>query len=524
MARHDSPRLAVAPEGAPPWLTEAVEEGGGHVVGLAEAEGLIWGDPRRSDGLREALEHGANIGWVQLPFAGVERFRDLLDHDHVWVCGKGVYAEPVAELALTLGLAGLRGFGTFARASSWGDARGDNLLGARVTILGGGGITESLVRMLGPFGCHITVVRRTARDMPGVDDVLEADRYADALPGADLVVLALALTPETEGIIAAEELALMEQHAWVVNVARGGHIVTDDLVAALRRRRDRRRRARCHRSRTTAARAPAVVVRELHHHAARRQHARDGQAAAVRAHRRQRAPIRGGRGAARSRRRRRRLLTTVTGSVEGISHYDVLGVPATATATEIREAYRRAARRHHPDQAATAAGGDEAPVGAMSAINEAYRVLRDPARRAVYDAQLRGTNRSAVPPATRAAAPAPQMPSAAHVVFDQAGPVRYPWKLVLAMAALGIAVVLTGAALARPSKTPPPDNILQTGSCVEIEYTGDAREVNCTGTGDLVVRTIVPFDASCPLGTSAHRDRQGLGNACIEASAPVGGE
>ena len=199
-------------------------------------------------------------------------------------------------------------------------------------------------------------------------------------------------------------------------------------------------------------------------------------------------------------------------------------MPATATATEIREAYRRAARRHHPDQAASAVGGDEASVGAMSAINEAYRVLRDPARRAVYDAQLRGTNRSAVPPATRAAAPAPQMPSAARVVFDQAGPVRYPWKLVLAMAALGIAVVLTGAALSRPSKTPPPDNILQTGSCVEIEYTGDAREVNCTGTGDLVVRTIVPFDASCPLGTSAHRDRQGLGNACIEASAPVGGE
>ena len=46
--------------------------------------------------------------------------------------------------------------------------------------------------------------------------------------------MALALTPETEGIISAGELELMEPHAWLVNVARGRHVVTDDLVAALR--------------------------------------------------------------------------------------------------------------------------------------------------------------------------------------------------------------------------------------------------------------------------------------------------
>ena len=45
--------------------------------------------------------------------------------------------------------------------------------------------------------------------------------------------LALALTPETEGIISADELELMEDHAWLVNVARGRHVVTDDLVGAL---------------------------------------------------------------------------------------------------------------------------------------------------------------------------------------------------------------------------------------------------------------------------------------------------
>ncbi|HRE03680.1 MAG TPA: NAD(P)-dependent oxidoreductase, partial [Ilumatobacteraceae bacterium] len=63
--------------------------------------------------------------------------------------------------------------------------------------------------------------------------VVEADRYVDCLAGADVVFLALSLTPETEGMIGRGELEMMEQHAWLINVARGGHIVTDDLVWAL---------------------------------------------------------------------------------------------------------------------------------------------------------------------------------------------------------------------------------------------------------------------------------------------------
>jgi phosphoglycerate dehydrogenase-like enzyme len=79
----------------------------------------------------------------------------------------------------------------------------------------------------------VTVVRNRVSEMDGVDIVLQSDEYADSLPGADLVVLALSLTPETEGIIGRSELESMEPHAWIVNVARGRHIVTDDLVWAL---------------------------------------------------------------------------------------------------------------------------------------------------------------------------------------------------------------------------------------------------------------------------------------------------
>jgi phosphoglycerate dehydrogenase-like enzyme len=107
------------------------------------------------------------------------------------------------------------------------------LIGGRVTILGGGGIACALVRMLKPFNCHVTVVRNRIEEMEGVDEVLAAERYVDALAGADLVVLALPLTAETEEMISLTELEMMETHAWIVNISRGKHIVTDDLVWAL---------------------------------------------------------------------------------------------------------------------------------------------------------------------------------------------------------------------------------------------------------------------------------------------------
>jgi molecular chaperone DnaJ len=83
------------------------------------------------------------------------------------------------------------------------------------------------------------------------------------------------------------------------------------------------------------------------------------------------------------------------------------------------------------------------------------------------------------------------------------------------MAAVGITVVMVGAALREPDVERPPDGVVGPGSCVAIESNDDAREVNCAGAGDLVVATIVEFDATCPAGTAPHRDRQGLGIVCV---------
>ncbi|CAN5498382.1 D-isomer specific 2-hydroxyacid dehydrogenase family protein [soil metagenome] len=234
MSSADQPRIALAPDPELRWLADAIVAGGGQLVGLRECHGIIWSDARAPEALTDALDVAADASWIQLPFAGIENFVHLVDPVRTWTCGKGVYAEPVAEMALALGVAGLRGLGRYTRADTWTGPVVRNLLGANVTIFGGGGITGSLVRLLGPWACTITVVRRNVSEMPGVAHVLGADAVDEALPGADLVVLALPLTPDTEHMMGASQLDLMESHAWLVNVARGRHVVTDDLVSALR--------------------------------------------------------------------------------------------------------------------------------------------------------------------------------------------------------------------------------------------------------------------------------------------------
>jgi len=76
-------------------------------------------------------------------------------------------------------------------------------------------------------------------------------------------------------------------------------------------------------------------------------------------------------------------------------HYDTLGVPPSATPIEIKRRYRELAQRYHPD-----VNHDPEAAGKISLINEAYRVLGDPERRATYDAEQLLAKKAA---ATRAA-------------------------------------------------------------------------------------------------------------------------
>ncbi len=236
------PRIAVLPGAgaAVEAAAGAVVAGGGVVVDAADAEALVWTaggmDPdSTAAALRDVLARHRQIGWIQLPWAGVELYAaaGLLDHQHRWTCAKGVYGPPVAEHALTLTLACLRHLKSYALADRWSGQAGRTLFAAPVTIFGGGGITRALIRLLDPFGAQVTVVRKRVSPLAGAHRVVGWDARHEALGGADVVVLALALTTETEGSFGRREFSLMPAHSSLVNVARGRHVVTDDLVAAL---------------------------------------------------------------------------------------------------------------------------------------------------------------------------------------------------------------------------------------------------------------------------------------------------
>jgi phosphoglycerate dehydrogenase-like enzyme len=231
--------VAVAPvdcpvSPAPPaQIAQAIRAGGGEVVDVAYADAIVWLDFTDPDGLTAVLGRAPRLRWVQLVTGGVELMSPMFGPDRTWTSAKGLYSAPIAEYVLASLLAQFRSIPGYLLDRTWTPQPSRSLLGANVTIVGGGGIGSAVVAMLQPWQCRITVVRRTVQPMPGTVAVVADDGLVDAVRAADVVVLALALTPGTVGIIDASVLEAMPTRSWLVNVARGSHVDTPALAHAL---------------------------------------------------------------------------------------------------------------------------------------------------------------------------------------------------------------------------------------------------------------------------------------------------
>jgi phosphoglycerate dehydrogenase-like enzyme len=228
-----SRKVSILPRSFPEY-EEAVKKAGGELVSFDESVGaIIWTDYSKPNDLDNLLERNPQISWVQLPFAGVDAFAEIIKRPVRFTSAKGAYRKPVAEHALMLMMALGRVLPERVRATSWGESFAVSLYDSKILIIGGGGITEELLLLLEPFKTHVTVIRNRDIVLLGANETKTFESLDAELSKADFVVLAAALTDQTRGLINARRLKLMKKTSYLVNIARGPMVVTPDLIDAL---------------------------------------------------------------------------------------------------------------------------------------------------------------------------------------------------------------------------------------------------------------------------------------------------
>jgi phosphoglycerate dehydrogenase-like enzyme len=172
---------------------------------------------------------------VQIPSAGYEHVLHHLPPGVLLCNGRGVHDAETAELALALTLASLRGLDDYLRQQDrreWAGRTRPSLADRRALVVGYGAIGAAVARRLEAFEVDVVRVATAAREEDGVH-VHGVAELPELLPGADIVLLTVPLTPATTRLVDAAFLARMPDGALLVNVARGKVVDTDALLAEL---------------------------------------------------------------------------------------------------------------------------------------------------------------------------------------------------------------------------------------------------------------------------------------------------
>ena len=103
----------------------------------------------------------------------------------------------------------------------------------RIGVLGMGTIGVDIARKLAALGFPVAGWTATRRSEPGVESFAGDAERAAFLARTDILVCVLPLTPKTRGILDAKAFATLPKGAYVINIARGAHVVESDLLAAL---------------------------------------------------------------------------------------------------------------------------------------------------------------------------------------------------------------------------------------------------------------------------------------------------
>jgi phosphoglycerate dehydrogenase-like enzyme len=228
------PGLLPAPEGCELRFIESREQ---LARDAADADVVFAWQPRL-DWIEASWGWSPRLRWIAAATTGVDwlLFPALTGSDVVVTNSAGILDDAMAEYAVALVSAVCADLAATIRLQAsrrWRHRETRRLAGSDVLVLGAGGIGRATARLLRRLGANVRCVARTARADPELGQVAALEQLPALLPAADFVVLVLPLTPQTEHVIGAPELALLRDDAWLVNLGRGRLVDEAALTAAL---------------------------------------------------------------------------------------------------------------------------------------------------------------------------------------------------------------------------------------------------------------------------------------------------
>lgn len=190
----------------------------------------------------EMLSRAGKLRWLQTPIAGLENymFPTLAESDVTVTNMSKIYSDMIADHALGFILMFARGLHLYVRRQiehKW--EKGTpvrHLADCTLGILGLGGIGAELAKRGKACALRVIAVDARRTDKPDfVDELWPQDRLPDLLRQSDFVVSCVPQTPETVGLIGADQLRMMKSSAYLINISRGVVVKLDALVEALQR-------------------------------------------------------------------------------------------------------------------------------------------------------------------------------------------------------------------------------------------------------------------------------------------------
>ena len=204
---------------------------------------LTWSTPGNvTPELVEFCRTAPKLKWIQSMITGMDALlaSDIGKMGIRLTATRGIHGFSMADQVLAFIFSFLRAFPDMQRFQERKEYPMDagHLLdeswGKTVGIVGLGRIGQFIAKKCSALGFRVLGLKRRPIECEGVEHCYSNNEMAEMLGQCDFVVLVTPLTPETENLIGAKELKMMKKSARLINVARGGVVDTEALIAALK--------------------------------------------------------------------------------------------------------------------------------------------------------------------------------------------------------------------------------------------------------------------------------------------------